>query len=498
VAVTLSQVSKPTDAKLLQEYAETGSESAFAELVRRHANLVYSAAFRLLGDRQLAEDVTQTAFAALAAEAAKLAGRRVVAGWLYTTARNMSANVIRRESRRRSREQESAAMTEGDARDDPGDWNRLERHLDDIMGELAESDRDALALRYFSRQSIREIAATLDSTEAAAQKRVNRAVEKLRRLFSRRGIEIGASALVGLIAAHATKAAPANVAAIASQATGGTVAVVSTKIIVMSTAKKIVVGVALVAAVGTGIHQGRLNRALRAENESLRREREEAVADRASADEASAVAAAALAEAERVREASSTEVARLRSKVAKLQERPAAVTDEGAATGTVEVRQPASAEDGELPRDSWSDAGFATPVDALRTRGWSVIEGHRERFRESVHVTPGARKRLEDMFVEMMKRSNAPNKAEVIRTLVQNEYGVEEGLLMPMMADDRRNGLTGYRIVSRKDADNGDALLEVETSRRSAPSRTETLKLRRFEGQWKVVIDEALVDSMTP
>jgi len=54
------------DAELLRNYAETRSESAFAELVRRRLGLVYSVAVRRTRNTHIAEEATQAVFTDLA------------------------------------------------------------------------------------------------------------------------------------------------------------------------------------------------------------------------------------------------------------------------------------------------------------------------------------------------------------------------------------------------------------------------------------------------
>src|ERR1035437_5562021 len=77
-----------SDSELLARFARSRSEDAFAELVRRHVNLVYSAALRQVGgDGHLAQDVAQTVFSDLARKAPALARRATLTGWLYTSAR---------------------------------------------------------------------------------------------------------------------------------------------------------------------------------------------------------------------------------------------------------------------------------------------------------------------------------------------------------------------------------------------------------------------------
>jgi DNA-directed RNA polymerase specialized sigma24 family protein len=94
-----------SDSELLRHFARTNSEDAFAELVKRHVNLVYSAALRQMnGDEHFAKDVAQTVFADLARKAASLSRRETLTGWLYTSAHFAAAKIARTETRRRDRE----------------------------------------------------------------------------------------------------------------------------------------------------------------------------------------------------------------------------------------------------------------------------------------------------------------------------------------------------------------------------------------------------------
>lgn len=201
-----------TDAQLLRAYAARRSEAAFAELVRRYVDLVHSAARRMVGDVHLAEDVTQATFLALAKNAAQLTNCAVLAGWLHRTAQNIAAQTIRTDIRRRVREQEVVAMNELLAPTPEADWEQIAPHLDAALGELTEPDRDAILLRYFERKSAREMAAQLGISDEAAQKRVSRAVERLREFLAKRGITVGTSGLAAIISAHAVQAAPVGLA----------------------------------------------------------------------------------------------------------------------------------------------------------------------------------------------------------------------------------------------------------------------------------------------
>src|SRR5438094_2790859 len=202
-----------TDAQLLRAYAESRSEAAFGELVRRHVDFVYSAARRMVCDPHLAEDVTQSVFVALAKSAGQLLDRPVLSGWLHRTAQNIAAQTVRTIERRRAREKEAAAMNELLAAEPDISWEQIAPSLDAALGELSDPDRDALFLRYFERKSAREMAQTLGISDDAAQKRVSRAVERLREFFANRGVTIGASGLVVILSTNAVQAAPVGLAA---------------------------------------------------------------------------------------------------------------------------------------------------------------------------------------------------------------------------------------------------------------------------------------------
>ena len=267
-----------TDQELLRDFVARKSEAAFTELARRHVDLVYSAALRMVCDTHLAEDVTQGVFIALAQSARQLAGRPVLSGWLHRTTQNIAANTIRSEVRRRTREEKAAAMNELLGNEPETRWEVISPHLDAALGQLDEADRDALMLRYFERKSAREMAAILGTSEEAAQKRVSRAVERLREFFSKRRLTVGAGGLAALISANAVQSAPAGLAATVSSAVfAGTAAQTSTlitvtKTIAMTTLQKSIIVAALAGVAGTGIYAERQNAQLHSQIASLQQQ----------------------------------------------------------------------------------------------------------------------------------------------------------------------------------------------------------------------------------
>jgi RNA polymerase sigma factor (sigma-70 family) len=197
---------------LLAEYAANGSEEAFRELVARYIDLVYSTAVRLVnGDTHRAEDVAQTVFADLARLAGKFSKDVMLGGWLHRRTWHVATTLMRNERRRQNRERQAAEMNT--LQDHPeGQFERIAPLLDEAINQLGAGDRAAIVLRFFEHRDLRAVGVALGSNEDAAQKRVSRAVEKLRGHFARRGIVASSTVIASVIAAHAVHAAPAGLA----------------------------------------------------------------------------------------------------------------------------------------------------------------------------------------------------------------------------------------------------------------------------------------------
>jgi RNA polymerase sigma factor (sigma-70 family) len=266
-----------TDQQLLRDYAANRSEAAFSELVRRHVDLVYSAARRMVGDSHQAQDVTQAVFMALAQNAGKLTDHPVLSGWLHRTTQNLAANAVRANVRRQIREQEAAAMNELLPTAPDVSWEQIAPHLDTALGELADADRDAVLLRYFERKSATEMAQILGVSDEAAQKRVSRAVERLREYFAKRGVTIGAGGLVAVVSANAVQAAPAGLvltistaAALGGTAVTTTATATVTKAIAMTTLQKAIITGTITVLAGVGISASLKDRQTVQSNEPIR------------------------------------------------------------------------------------------------------------------------------------------------------------------------------------------------------------------------------------
>jgi RNA polymerase sigma factor (sigma-70 family) len=427
------------DLTLLREYARRNSEESFAALVSRHVNLVYSVALRQVRNAHLAEEITQGVFIVLARKADSLGDNIILPGWLCRTARYASANALTIQRRRQQREQE--AHMENILNESANEqlsnetWNQIAPLLDGAMEKLGQKDHDALVLRFFENKTFAEVGAALGASEDAAKMRVNRALEKLRKFFTKRGVSSTTAIIAGTISSNSVQAAPVALAksVTAVALAKGATASISTltlikgalKIMAWTKAQTAVVVSVVVLVAGTtpfAVHHYRTH--------SL---------------------------------------------------------DFSSTTDTVSI---------ELPKDSWTNAGFASPQAALRTRGWAILSGDRDAFRESVYITGDARKFAEDALVQMVKASADPNKSQDIQNMADNKWEVEEAILMPLMAANRHNNFTGYKILSQQSPSADEMILQVETDTVSAPPNIETLKFQNFDGNWKLVIDKETIQQM--
>jgi RNA polymerase sigma factor (sigma-70 family) len=248
------------DMDLVRQYARSKSEEAFATLVSRHVNLVYSVALRQVRDAHLAEEITQTVFIILARKAGSLGSRTVISGWLYRTARYAAAKALTLHRRRQNREQEAYMRAQlNETQTDI--WREIEPLLETAMAQLGDRDHNALVLRFFEERSFKDISSVLGTTDAGAKMRVNRALGKLRTFFTKRGLALSAAAIGGAISAHSVQAAPVGLAtSVTVAAVKGATVTTSTLTLIETTLKlmawtklktAVVVGAIALLAAGT-------------------------------------------------------------------------------------------------------------------------------------------------------------------------------------------------------------------------------------------------------
>ena len=267
------------DSELLRQYADSRSEEAFAELVRRHIGSVYAVALRSVGgDAHLANDVTQEVFTDLARKAAPLSRRATLVGWLFVASRYAALKSVRSDQLQRMLGERAQSMTEHAVHPETEPaWEELRGVLDDAIHELNERDREAILLHFFDKRTYADLGTKLAITESGARMRVERALEKLRASLGRRGITSTGTALAVALGGQAAAAVPGalatavTTAALAGAANSGG----ATLLILMSITKTQLAAAVAIAVTGAailGVAQLREISALRAEKDSLQNE----------------------------------------------------------------------------------------------------------------------------------------------------------------------------------------------------------------------------------
>lgn len=475
------------DIALLREFAGQSSEAAFAELVRRHINLVYSVAFRLTGNNGDAQDVTQAVFIALARKAGRLSGHTIITGWLYETTRFTALRLLRTQARRRIYEREASMQTIFEQSTGAELWPQLKPHLEAAMSRLGTADRTLLALRYYENKTGAEAAALLGIREEAARKRTARALEKLQKFFLKCGVHSTASAIATAISANSIQAAPVGLAkTISAAVVKGAAAPTSTltlakgalKLMAWTKAQTAIVGVIVISVAAWSVVQHQAHARLRAQNEAVQPQ--------------------------------ISQPPKLETENQNLSRQPVQAENSDAQAGNSRTPEPLTnqaltaamppgpsaamaASPVRIERDSWTNAGFATPQATLQSRGAAVLNGDRALFAQSLYLTDEARKIIEDQLVQMASASKDPNTPALIQQALNEKWGAEEAILMPMMALNQNNGFAGYQILSEQPVSPDEMILQVETDMASGTAQTEALDFQRFGNDWKIVIDENTV-----
>jgi len=240
------------DADLLAAYATQRSEVAFATLVERHLPLVYSSALRQVHNPHLAEEISQAVFIILACKADQLKKETVLVGWLCRTAHFTALNALKAEQRRQYHETE-AHMETLTSESEPDVWPQIAPLLDAALARLDNTDRNAIVLRFYQQKSLAEVGQALGVNPDAAQKRVTRAVDKLRQYLVKRGVMLTATVIASAVAANSVQAAPAGLAATVTAAAAKGAAVSGSTLTIIKGALKIMAWTKMKTSLAMGV-----------------------------------------------------------------------------------------------------------------------------------------------------------------------------------------------------------------------------------------------------
>ena len=205
------------DGDLLARFVQHRDEAALAELVRRHAPMVWGVCRRVLRDYHDTEDAFQATFVVLARKAAAVRDRALVANWLYgvahqtaVRARAMAAKNARRVRPDEGLPEAAAAEATGTALD------AVLPLLDEELSRLPDRLRSLIVLCDLEGKTRAEAAALLGCPEGTVASRLARGRALLATRLTRRGVAGAAATLATMPPAAATAASPPAVAAAAA------------------------------------------------------------------------------------------------------------------------------------------------------------------------------------------------------------------------------------------------------------------------------------------
>ncbi len=450
--------------KLLADYAENGSETAFRELVTRYIDFVHSVATRLTGgDAHLAQDICQTVFADLARQSRSLSRHSALGGWLHRHTCFVAATIMRGERRRQLRERQVALMNE---LPDHTEANLavIAPVLDDAINRLAGEDRQAIVLRYFEKRDLRSVGEALGISENTARMRISRALDKLQAALKSRGVSYSAAAIGTALGASAVTAAPVGLAAGVSAAvltgtvTGTGTVLAGLKFIAMTKLKMGIAAVIVAGAATTFIFQNQAQSKIRDQNLALRWQVDQ-LASLAVENQSLSNRLARAAKPKPLTTAELSELLRLRGE-ATAQKRELAGLRAAAARAT----NPGTAKSAALPaeqthltRDAWSFAGYATPEATLQTVWWA--QTHKDKTALLDAFAPESRAAFEKMFAGKSDDEFMSAKLASIRQV------------------------EGFRIL-RNHADSDDQV--SMTVYVDGADNWQQFQMRRIQNEWKI------------
>jgi RNA polymerase sigma factor (sigma-70 family) len=260
--------------ELLCAYAATRCGGAFRELVAGWSGMVYATALRVSRGREaLAEDITQAVFSRLAAAPEKVNDARALGAWLHAAATGSTLAALRVEARRRRREETSQHLimhTPEPSVPDAGDGrHELMPEIDGALSKLPPQDSEILLMRFWQQQDWRSIGRNFGLSDDAAQKRMSRALERLRRILARRGITSTAGVLSAVLAGTVPRDLPAAAVLKIFSATQVSTSTVLTTVVMTAKTKAAIAAAIVITAAAPILYQQQRIAALEGEVQSL-------------------------------------------------------------------------------------------------------------------------------------------------------------------------------------------------------------------------------------
>ena len=194
-----------SDQILYERWVSGADADAFAEIVSRHAGMVYGTCWRILRNAADAQEVAQECFLLLAQGRTRKV--RSLGGWLHVVARSRALNRIKAAERRLRLERQFVKA----ARDTVEiEWDDMAQVLDDAIGELPERLRVVIIYRFLEARTHAQIARELSVAPETVRYRIKRGLDQLRKALSKKGIVASSSSLLALLTSHGVEAAPSS------------------------------------------------------------------------------------------------------------------------------------------------------------------------------------------------------------------------------------------------------------------------------------------------